>query len=130
MNRKLLSMALTLTMILTVSSLVSAQAKAKKGAAKPAAKTAPAPAARSAAPPANAANLLDINSAPAEKLMTLPGIDIGLAKKIIEHRPYKLKTELTSKKVIPQDAYDHIANSITATQDTGKAAAPAKGKKP
>ena len=79
---------------------------------------------------------IDINAAPPEKLMTLSGIDIVLAKKIIAGRPYKQKTDLTAKKVLTKDAYDKIANYIVVKQaDKPAAPAPAAaakkgGKKP
>ena len=110
MNRKqLITLSLTIALVLAVAGTVFAQSKAAKKAA-PAKKAAAAP----AATPADTSNLMDINTAPPEKLMTLSGIDIVLAKKIIAGRPYKVKTELTAKKIIPQAAYDGIANKIKA----------------
>ena len=69
-------------------------------------------------------NLMDLNSAPPEILMTLPGIDYILAKKIIASRPYKTKNDLVTKKVIPQAAYNGIVNRVTVKQDASKAAKP------
>ena len=74
------------------------------------------------------ANLMDLNSAPPEKLMTLPGIDLILAKKIIAGRPYKAKTDLTAKKIIPQEAYNAIMNKVMVKQEPPAKAPPRKGR--
>lgn len=65
--------------------------------------------------PRNAApsNLLDLNSAPPEKLMTLPGIDLILAKKILAGRPYKTKNDLLAKKIIAQELFTAIQARVT-----------------
>ena len=60
--------------------------------------------------------LLDINSAPADELKTLPGVGDAYAKKIVENRPYAKKDQLVSKKVIPEKTYQGIKNLIIAKQ--------------
>jgi DNA uptake protein ComE-like DNA-binding protein len=59
---------------------------------------------------------LDINSASAEDLKTIPGIGDAYAKKIVDGRPYKRKDELVQKKVVPQATYDKIKDQIVAKQ--------------
>jgi DNA uptake protein ComE-like DNA-binding protein len=59
---------------------------------------------------------LDINTAPASELQTLPGIGEAYSKKIVENRPYKRKDELVTKNVVPQATYDKIKDHIIAKQ--------------
>ena len=92
----------------------------KQDAPKPAA-AAPAPAAKADAKPAAVApdakkEPMDINSATAKELATLPKIGEVRAKAIIKGRPYNGKDDLLNKKIIPQDAYDAIKDVIIAKQ--------------
>ena len=104
------------SLILGVLLGAGAQAAAAQG-------TRPAPAA-----PANPPGPppIDLNSASRDELMTLDGIGEVRADAIIRARPFKAKTELVERRLIPEALYDKINARVTVRQATPPAPAPAQ----
>jgi len=65
---------------------------------------------------AQAAQLVDINSASAEELDKLPGVGPARVKAIIANRPYNGKDDLIQRKIIPANVYNQIKDKIIARQ--------------
>ena len=78
--------------------------------------------------PAPAASLIDLNSASRDDLMTLDGIGEVRADAIIRARPFRAKTELVERRLIPEALYDKIADKVMARPVPGTP--PTPGAKP
>ena len=80
---------------------------------------------RPGAPSAPAPSLIDINSASRDDLMTLDGIGEVRADAIIRARPFRAKTELVERRLIPESLYDKIADKVIARPPPGATPTPA-----
>jgi len=61
-------------------------------------------------------DLIDINSASKSQLMALEGVGDAYSDKIIQGRPYKMKSDLVKRGIIPQALYNRISGKIIAHQ--------------
>jgi predicted DNA-binding helix-hairpin-helix protein len=85
--------------------------------AKPAAKPAAAQPAKpqpKASAPAKKPKPVDINSATAEQLKKVPGVDEALAEKIVKNRPYPTRAYLVTKGVYSQEEYYKVKDYFVA----------------
>jgi competence protein ComEA len=105
---------------LVIAFPVFAQSTSPTGKAAPANPSATAPAKvatpDATSPASSQGDLVDINTASAAELKAIPGIGDVYSAKIIAGRPYKMKDQLVSRKIIPQATYDKIKEKIVAKQ--------------
>src|SRR5258708_31246308 len=60
------------------------------------------------------ASVIDLNTASRDDLMTLDGIGEVRADAIIRARPFRAKTELVERRLIPEALYDKISDKVMA----------------
>jgi DNA uptake protein ComE-like DNA-binding protein len=109
--KRWLTLCLALVFALTLGAVadVSAKAADTKAPAKSEAKKDDKAAEKKKGP-------IDINTATADELQTIPGIGDAYSKKIIDNRPYARKDEIVKKAGVPQATYDKIKDQIIAKQ--------------
>ncbi len=111
-------LALAAALVLSALPLMAQSSGTTSGAAAPAKSSTNSTSSKSS----NASSSkLDINTATADQLKALPGIDAATAQKIIAGRPYHGKNDLVSKNIISKTEYDRIKDQIIAHHVQGAA---------
>jgi DNA uptake protein ComE-like DNA-binding protein len=100
MKRIVAKLSLLVVLSLILSAVAIPQDKADKPAGKAARKEA----------------LIDLNSCTREQLIALDGVGEAYADKIIAGRPYKMKSELVSKSIVPKANYAKFSAKVIAKQ--------------
>ena len=75
--------------------------------------------------PATAQDPLDLNKATREQLVAHPGIGQAFADKIIAARPFKMRSELVARGIMPSTQYLKINKVLTPTAEDAAAEAAA-----
>ena len=117
--------SLSLAGALLLGSPVAHAADEAKPAAKPAAAQ-PAKPPPKASAPAKKPKPVDINSATAEQLTQVPGVDEAVAAKFVQNRPYPTRAYLATKGVYSQDDYYKIKDYFVAVPPAAPKTKPAK----
>ena len=105
--------SLSLAGALLIGSPLAQAADEAKPVAKPATAQ-PAKPQPKASAPAKKPKPVDINSASAEQLKAVPGVDEARAEKIIKNRPYPTRAYLVTREVYSQEDYYKIKDYFVA----------------
>ncbi|MDR3723217.1 MAG: helix-hairpin-helix domain-containing protein [Terracidiphilus sp.] len=73
---------------------------------------------------------IDINHAPLDQLLKVPGLTQVWAARIVRFRPYHTKVDLLERGVLPSAVYDRIKDTIIAHRDKSDAPGKEQKKKP
>jgi competence protein ComEA len=103
--------------VLALGALLVSPALAGTQTAPPATHSKSPAVAHSTAP---AAELVDINTATEAQLAALPGIGETYARKIVAGRPYKEKSDLVHRKIVPESVYEKFSAKVIAKHSPAK----------
>ena len=106
-----------------VSQSVSDKWKGQVALTKATGKPAATDTAASPAPATQPAGKVDLNTATADELQTLPGVGPAKAKAIVDGRPYNSVAQFESKGIIPAATFDKFKSAVEVVSVSGKAAA-------
>jgi competence protein ComEA len=113
MNIPLIVAALTAALLLAFGGAAAAGETRAASSAAPASATKASPTAKKPKP-------IDVNTATAAQLKTIPGIGDAEAEKIIKNRPYLTRSHLVTKEVLSYDDYMAIKDKIVAIPPKGE----------
>jgi len=116
--KRLIASTVAVAFVAALATSINAQTTGSSTTAKQTTTTATKPAAQKPAP-APKTPLLDINSAPKDKLVAV-GFTDAQADAVIKGRPWASKSQLVTKKVLDKAAYDKLSAKIVATQPKAK----------
>jgi DNA uptake protein ComE-like DNA-binding protein len=64
---------------------------------------------------------VDLNTATAMQLARLPGVNMGLAMRIIENRPYRNKLDLVSRMIVPEYIFERMRSRVMVSREAAQA---------
>ncbi len=67
---------------------------------------------------APAAERLDLNHASLDELLKLPGMTRTWAMRIVRYRPYRVKSDLLNRGILPSAKYDQIKDEVVVHRAT------------
>jgi hypothetical protein len=113
MNIRLIVPTFTAALLVTHGAVLAAEATKTAPPQPPADSTKASPQAKKPKP-------IDVNTATAAQLKTIPGIGDAEAERIIKNRPYLTRSHLVTKEVLSYDAYMAIKDKIVAIPPKGE----------